>query len=83
MEVFLVIGFVFGVVVAGAVSGLIMSFRAESLSETVLLDELIRKRSNRYIAAVAKKTTEDEIEAGSKKQATQRLAEHGVKPQSA
>lgn len=73
-------GFVVGMALCAGVSGLVMPLRASSLSESTLLETLISKRADRYIAAVAKQTTENEVEIKSRNEATQRLAIHGVKP---
>jgi hypothetical protein len=55
-------------------------WKIESFAENDLLRELVRRRTERYIDAVASQTTNNEIEKAATDEATQRLAAHGVNP---
>jgi hypothetical protein len=74
----MIIGFLGGAAIIGALNGLWRSTKIESFSEADLMAELIRKRSDRYVRAVAKDSAEKNIEVGAREQATNRLRAQGV-----
>ncbi len=73
----LAIGLMLGAMIGGVAASFVKP-AIDSYGENELMVAAIRKRADRYVAAVAKKSVEDELEKDARTQATERLAASGI-----